>query len=551
MEGCRIFKKIFVKPSHLPTLMLAIGYAIYWAEIYFLKAPRGHTTLLASLCFIIWALASLCYHRDSLLSVVREWKKGFLEQNVIVKSMLCFGGLLAVIILLCALKASLYPPHLVQETDALVYHLTLPRQHLILGSFKHIPWSMADLYFLPIDFALAPYWLVTELPNKIPQFLFLIGFIVMAAKLTRTFSQKNFLSVVCIVFAVIGSHNVGIQMGTAMLDISMCYLLLAALDSFLDGDAWLCALESAFYLWAKSFIPIQVVLIALLMFLAYRIFLKLGFTKIAWNINDIFSEGQKRVYARLFKKVFMLVILLSVLIGGPFIGKSLYYAHTPLFPFFPGTIDVGSDIDKGSVAWKSLTEKAQMAVATRDQYGSGRAPLELIKHFWLIAVPEKGVNNRYDYPVGLVYLLCLGPFIFMLVSSIKQRRFAVLPFFVVFYWVLWWMGSHQTRFLFAPIMLMLIIVCSEKRFLSKVFFLCVILALSSTFISVFRAHKSDFGKTSLEVLREKDKALLKMSQTVNRGESVSLEFFDVAFADFPVDVINTSSVFVIERVKAE
>ena len=35
-----------------------------------------------------------------------------------------------------------------------------------------------------------------------------------------------------ITFCILGSHHFGIQMGTAMLDIIICYLFLAALDSF-------------------------------------------------------------------------------------------------------------------------------------------------------------------------------------------------------------------------------------------------------------------------------------------------------------------------------
>ena len=85
------------------------------------------------------------------------------------------AGLLSVLILVVGLYASLLPPHLMQESDALNYHYTIVRQHLILQSFKHIAWSHTDLFLLPINFALAPFWFESVLPNKLPQFLFFLG----------------------------------------------------------------------------------------------------------------------------------------------------------------------------------------------------------------------------------------------------------------------------------------------------------------------------------------------------------------------------------------
>ena len=75
---------------------------------------------------------------------------------------------------------------------------------------------------------------------------------------------------------------------------------------------------------------------------------------------------------------------------------------------------------------------------------------------------------------------------------------------------------------------------------------CVLLALGSTLLSVVRAHKADFGKTAMEVLRPQDRMLIKMSESARESLPVSLDFFDAAFADFVVDVVNNDSVFVID-----
>lgn len=545
MANKSLLGKVPLNLSHLPTGLLIIGYPVYWLELYCLRNNFGQTTPLAWVLFLLLCAWVFWGSAKSIVSgwLQEEWKESSLSLQIF----LATGMIIAFGILFCALYAALLPPHLIQESDALNYHYTLPRQHLILNSFRHIPWSLADLYFLPVDFALAPYWLATPLPNKFPQFIFFMGFVGVAAKLTGIFSRNNFISICLVIFAIVGSHHVGIQMGTAMLDVAMCYLLLAALDSFVEGHGWLCAVEFAVYFWSKSFIPIQMVIIILLMWMIYSVARKLGFKEIVWNIDDIWAGEQKKIYRTTLRKVLICFAFVSIFIGGPFVGKSLYYAQTPLFPFFPGRVPVVGNMDKNSVAWKSLVANAQKAVATRDQYGSGRSLVELLKHFWLIAVPEQGVNNRYDYPVGLMYLLCLGPFIYLLFKTIRKKQLAILPVFVCVYWALWWMGSHQTRFLFVPVIVMFIIVLSRREFDSKILMTCVLLAMGLTALSVMRAHREDFGKLACEVLRPKDRLLLEMSATVPRNRPVPLDFADAAFADFAVDVVDNDSVFVLKH----
>lgn len=232
--------------------------------------------------------------------------------------------------------------------------------------------------------------------------------------------------------------------------------------------------------------------------------------------------------------------------AGPFIVKSSYYARTPLFPFAVGLFPVNSSIDMGSPLWQSLAAHAQQAVETKDHYGQGRSFLDFLKHLWLIAVPEKGVNNRYDYPVGLMYLLCLGPFISIFFSSLKQKRFSILPWFLIAYWFSWWLGSHQSRFLFVPIVLMITLVFSRKQFLSKTFQLCILISVILVGVSIVRAHKADWAKQWKDILRSRDRDLLELSLTAKEGQSIQLDCFDVAFAGFPVEVVNCDSVFVLQ-----
>jgi len=548
LEGGRIFKKILTfNFAHLPTLLLIIGYPVFWLEMYGFNSTYGRSTMLAVVVFAgISIFLVACQYRQ-IREGMKNFYTSFTQLSPSWKIFLAFTGMITGVILLCGMYVASFPPHLVQESDALNYHITMPRQHLILGSFSHLPWATADLYFLPLNFALAPYWLVTVLPNKMPQFLFFIGLIAMGIRLTKIFSKDYLLSSLFILFAIVGSHNVSIQMGTAMLDVIMCYLLLAAIDSFLEGNIGLSAIEFTFFFWSKSFVPLQMGLIILVFGVLYIIGKKLGFKEISWTGKMALNDQQKGKYKHLLKKGALYFFMISLFVGGPFIGKSLYYAQTPLFPFFLGSVSIGNPIDKESTWWKSLVENSEIAMATRDQYGSGRSPLELLKHFWLIAVPEKGVNNRYDYPVGLMYLLCLGPFFYVLMRSIFKKQFAILPLFIGIYWVLWWAGTHQSRFLFIPIILMYIVVLSRPQFVTRIFMMCITLALGLTCLSVLRAHRSDFGKSAYEVLRSKDQQLLRMSKVVKRDQPVEIDFADVAFADFSVDVRGVDSVFVIKR----
>lgn len=456
----------------------------------------------------------------------------------------CF--FLVLIILGIAFYASLFPPHLMQEFDALNYHLTLPRQHLILNSFEHISWSTADLYLMPLDFALAPYWLATQLPNKFPQFLFFMGLVMISVNLVRYFSKNNLTSILLMIFAVFGFHIIGIQAGTAMLDIVMAYLLLAALDSFIRGSWAMCAVEFAFYFWAKSFTPIQMTLILVGVTTAFFVLRWLGAKGVKWSLNCDIDQRLLKEKGSLFKKVTILFLILSIVIGGPFIAKTIAYVGTPLFPFGVGMMNDNTKIDRNSQAWESLVAKSQLCLATRNQYGSGRSIKEFIRHLWLIAVPEKGVNNRYDYPVGLMYLLFSGPFFVITIQALWKRQFPLLSVFVIVFWLVWWTGTHQTRFLFVPLLLMLIVGVIETKIHTRMLMVAMFIALALVSLSVFRAHKNDFGKSRYEVLRQKDKELLELSRSIRPKEKAQINFYDAAFAQFPINVIHNSSVFVLE-----
>ena len=537
MASRYILSKI-LNPLHLPTLFLIVGFPVFWLELYWIGNEPGKTTPLAWVLFLSAAFFTVKKEYKSIQNRILESSKHIRQQPLLCKILIFTGLVFTVFIFACAFYAALLPPHLGQEYDALNYHITIPRQHLILETFKHLGWSSADLFLLPVDFALAPFWLATTLPNKIPQFFFALGLVFMAVSLARKLGAGSFLSIFIVGFAVAGSHSFGIQLGTAMLDLVICYLALAALESFLSANYALFLIEFTFFLWAKPFILPQMIIIVILMSGMYWFAKKRGLKRITWGFDPSDDMG-KRVNIRL---LFTGFIIMSLLIAGPFVFKSLHYAGTPLFPFNPGFFPLSGESAQSGLL-EALKNSSQGYMNVRSDYGYGRSLSAFLKHFWVIAIPESGVNNEYDYPVGLPYLLFLVPFLFFLGVHLAQKKFSILAFFIVFYWLLWWVGSHQSRFLYLPIFLMFVISVSQRQMNSKILLSALVLSVALNAASVLRAHKSDFNRPVDQILRSADKELILLNQGYlkeGRTDIIVWEEEDVAFAQFPVKVTEKS-----------
>lgn len=543
MAVYNIFKKNLITVSHLPSAFIAIGYLSYWIELYFIKLSRGRTSLLALILFIACSLAVIFYKKEHLYRGINYLKQVFLHKATMEKIIFIASLIIIIMITMTIFLALLLPPHLCQESDSLNYHITLPRQHLIQGTFKHLNWSAADLRTLPLEFAFAPYWFFTRLPNKYPQILFVIGLALVAMNMVKKIRTNNAASSMVVAMAIFGSHALGIQMGTAMFDLISCYLFIASLDSLLSKRFILCAIEFTFFFWSKPFYPLHTGLVIITLMALIYIFKALGKHKISWGFKNG-SLSQIDITPKEFQKIVVYILFFSILIAGPFVVKSIYYAGTPLFPFLPGIFNL-SHLDKASSHWQSIISVSKLSLSMKDAYGSGRSILDFIRHLWILAVPEEGVMNRYDYPLGLPYLLFLGPFLYMLIKSFRAKTIAILPLFAVIYWLIWWFSSQQSRFLFIPLVLIFIVVSAEIGKPTNVFLFSLLLALALNFISIFRAHYRDILRLPEQVLRDKDRKLLVMGEEYyaqKRQDMAVLDNFDVAYADFPVKVAYSDKV---------
>ena len=202
-----------------------------------------------------------------------------------------------------------------------------------------------------------------------------------------------------------------------------------------------------------------------------------------------------------------------MVVAGPFIVKSIYYAATPFFPLAPGILGTGAQIKTHPQSWQSLQQASQSWMeGTKNSYGHGRDLLSFIKHWWLLAVPEKGVNNAFDYPLGLTYLLMIGPFLFFLVKDILQRKFSALSVLAAVIWGLWWFTAQQSRFLYVPLLIIFMVTIARLEKISRGLFLCLLISLFLEAVSLWGAHKNDMGRWGVDVLRAQDKQLLELNQ---------------------------------------
>ena len=153
----RSLGKITTPLSHLPTWFFIIGYPLFWLQLYTHTASHGVTSPWSWILFGCVALVPLrTFFKDGL-----GLKLYFSKFDTAEKLLWCSCWGVAIFMIGMVVLASLKPIHLLQESDCLNYHYTLPRQHLIIGSFVHIPWAADDLFLLPMDFALAPFWFAT------------------------------------------------------------------------------------------------------------------------------------------------------------------------------------------------------------------------------------------------------------------------------------------------------------------------------------------------------------------------------------------------------
>jgi len=519
--------------SHAPTVLLIIGYPLFWIELYAIRMPHGHTSDLAWIVFGLWATIMLMREQNALISTGRAAWNEIVSPSHRWRWLWVAALALASFILVIAAWSSTLPLHLVQEFDTINYYYAMPRQHLVRHSFGLIPWSMIDLRLLPLQMALAPFWFSTSLPNKIPQFIFLIGLLMIIGRLVYRLSQQNsWLSPCAACLAVIGSHGFGIQFGTAMFDIPICYLFLAALDSALEGNGVWAGLELAFFALSKPFMPLQFAGLSLATLMLFV------FDRKGWlHVEHLSMFSQKSFNVLSF-------VITFVLVGFPFILKSFNHTGSPLFPFFVGLFK--PRIAHSAAFRATLSESGPQQLAARTLYGQARSLMGLMTCWWWIAVPEGGVNNRFDYPMGLPWLLFIAPFAILLASDLWRRRLSLAAFFTTCFLLSWWLASQEARYLYLPLILMIVtVVTATPLGRSAVLMAGLGAALFLNLVSVYRSDRASFGKPPLSILRPADRDLVLMSRQLETTspQGIDVNQGGVTYAEFPVRSVGNDTMW--------
>lgn len=408
-----------------PMVLWALGFIEFHLTVFF--GPRnGHTLGMSLWIALAVLLVALWRSRKATLRVA-----GMLAGEVR-RAPALFWLLSAVqagMFVLAGYEAH-FPPHWPQEGDAINYHMALPRQHLFWGSLQHLPWSAADLWPMALQFGFAPVWFMGASINKWPQLFGALWAFGMILALGRKKAEHNFSGWIP-ALALFTTHGVMVQLGMAMLDLTNLYLLLAAWHAAVQRRPFWWAVHVALYAATKAFHPAQAGILVLAVLGYSAIFNRAGLTR---NPRQLVSGAVLAIV------LFCLVMARSVWVG-------VERAGTPIFPFF--TCMYSSVTNCQGEAGQAIRSTTASQFGTIDGYGLGRGAGAFVAHLWRISVPALGtVNNVYDYPLGLTWVLLLV----LLAASVPDWIRAKIPppevVLAVVLWVLWWVTSQQSRWLY-------------------------------------------------------------------------------------------------------
>lgn len=464
-----------------PSFLWAFGLAEFLTNTLWL-GPTEHTKGYGLFFLLVLTVVLGDQNKKIFLASIRELKKEFTEAPLLFK-LLCLIALSA--LLISGLEAS-YPPHLPQEYDAINYHMGLPRQHLLLGSLKLIPWSVGDLFPSMIQWGYSTFWFIGSLYNKIPQFILAMWAFFLLLGLGRK-QEKSYRAWIP-ALAFITTHGVAIQLGTAMLDLPQIYFLAAFLYAVTRREVFFAALHLALFASLKSFGILQVGLIGAGM-LAYFFCFE----------SNVLNEQKRFITKLLFGFSIIILLLLSRTIA-----INLERAGTPLFPFITCKLpSTGCHAAAGMAIQNSANEN----IGIRNAYGFGRGPLAFAIHLWRISVPNAklGVNNEYDYPLGLVWLFWLVFAFYALRDFYRTRHMHPYIFAAFLFWLTWWLGSHQARWLYPVLALgWLGSIEIQKKIHPQVLLLALVLSSCLTLVSTWRAFGPDFSRSRAGIQEQQE-----------------------------------------------
>lgn len=509
-----------LKPSILltyaPSFLILFGWIEFQVQLLVTNGTKS-TWGISPAFILCFTLGAIVRHRKNFVNVCKTLVLEIKDSPNLFKFALLAQFLLFI---LSSLQA-IYPPHLGQEYDAVNYLMALPRQHLLSGTWGHLPWSVADLWPATSAWGFAPTWFLGDGINKVPQWLVSVSGFGLLVAWGRAAMGPGFRAWIPALI-LFGTQGVTIQLGTAMLDTTNLYLLIAFGYSLQQRIGWLAGLHLAIYVTSKSFHLGQVGI--------------LFFIYLCLHGKQLFANW--RGYSNLFPPKFLPALFLFSCI---FFARPAYLSTmttgTPLYPFFPCLVSSIPACQKEETR-KPLLENANYFLSVRSLYGEGRGPIAFLKHLWTISVPTKKlrVNNAFDYPLGMGWLLFVVLFFWSALfhrSEINKMLFLIC----LGTWLLWWMGSQQSRWLYATMLfgLMTAVPLLKSAQPKAIWALLFAINLSgySALASMYRGYRQNFS-ASIEQVQLENKVKAKYDHNT---KSINSRFF--LYADGPIEKIDT------------
>lgn len=504
-----------------PMVLWALGFIEFHLTVFF--GPRnGHTLGVSLWIALAVLLVALWRSRKATLRVA-----GMLAGEV--------RRAPALFWLLCAVQAGMFvlagyeahfPPHWPQEGDAINYHMALPRQHLYWGSLQHLPWSMTDLFSMPLQYGFSAVWFMGPTINKWPQFVGTLWAFGILLALGRRQAVHRFSGWIP-ALALFTTHGVMVQLGMAMLDLTNLYLLLVAWHAAVLRRPFWWAAHIALYATAKAFYPAQVGMLVLALLAYYHIFER----------ETVISNRRHMV---MFGSI---AIIVFVVVSARSIWVALERAGTPVYPMAVCVIPSvpGCQSEAGTI----IRANAELVTAAAGSYGLGYGVKGLFTHFWRVAVPAFGsVNNEYDYPLGLAWPIMLILVLGTIPHWYSVRKVSPELVMAVLLWIFWWFSSQQSRWLFPVLALgFLATIDIQIRIKHKLLLGSLIISALFSALSLARSIQTDFSVNASEIQSQleastvsnpatgvaKSKATLYVPHRVTSVEDVDGLFI------FPVD----------------
>ncbi len=468
-----------IRATEIPLWLWAIGYCEFLCHTLGPGSTwLGVPTFLGAI--VLFAFAARGNGRDWLatLKALHLELKSKLQREPLVAGayLLCFAFLILELGL--GLFSALRPPHLPQEYDAIHYQMGVPRQLLIQHSLAWINWSVTDLWPMAMQWGMAPVSLAFSTINKLPQFIFTLGVAACLWRLAKKIAPQGekLLPLTFPLLAFFGAHGVMIQIGSGMMDLPALYLLLLGLLGFLEKRYAVAALALAVYAGSKAFHPFQIGAMII--------------GGLTWH----FFTQKKMLISQVFTRFLPLLLGFSLLLLARSSIVSLAATGTPLFPFAACEITKGNLCNAANQA--ILDDSSRILLGTRNRYGNGRGPIAFLEHFWRVSVPSDGVNNEYDYPLGLPWLLL----VVLLGFSISKGGWRA-PLFqlTILFWLLWWFNSHQSRWLYPTMAFGFLATIPQQLKVQKIFPYLLAVSLAFSLVSQTRSLLPTMGISAHEI----------------------------------------------------